>query len=101
MPKICVSIAAENLEQLEKNLSEALDSGAEFLEIRFDFLSSSDLDQALRRANTIKSRSIYTLRDEKESGKFRGDFEERVFWLSRLADARPYAVRYRIQYLKS
>jgi 3-dehydroquinate dehydratase I len=89
LPKICVSIAAENLEQLEKTLSEALDSGAEFFEIRFDFLSSSDLDQALILADRIKSRSIYTLRDEKESGKFRGDFEERVFWLSRLADARP------------
>lgn len=89
MPKICVSIAAENLEQLETNLSEALGSGAEFLEIRFDYLSSSDLDQALRRVDRIKSRSIYTLRDEKESGKFRGDFEERLFWLTRLADARP------------
>ncbi|MGN6631205.1 MAG: type I 3-dehydroquinate dehydratase, partial [Nitrososphaeraceae archaeon] len=42
MPKICVSIAAENLEQLENDISKAQNSAADFLEIRFDFLRSSD-----------------------------------------------------------
>jgi 3-dehydroquinate dehydratase I len=89
LPKICVSIAAENLEQLENDLSEAQNSAADFLEIRFDFLRSSDFDEALRLADRIKSKSVYTLRDESELGKFRGNNEERTFWLTRLANAGP------------
>lgn len=89
MPKICVSIAAENLEQLEKNLTEAQDSPADFLEVRFDFLKTSDFGEALQIADKIKGRAIYTLRDESELGKYRGNYEEKAFWLTRLADARP------------
>lgn len=89
MPKICVSIAAENLEQLENDISKAQNSAADFLEIRFDFLRSSDFDEALRITEKIKSKSIYTMRDESELGKFKGNNEERTFWLTRLADSGP------------
>ena len=100
MPKICVSIAAESLEQFEKNLSEANDSSADFLEVRFDFLRTADFGEALRLANKIKGRAIYTLRDESELGKFRGKIEERVFWLARLADARPMLLDVELTTLK-
>lgn len=92
MPKICVSIAAENLEQLQYQISLAQKLGADFLEIRFDYLSRSDIEAGLRYADEVKGRAVYTLRDKSEFGKFQGTDEERAHWLTRLVDAKPMLV---------
>jgi len=89
LPKICVSIAARSLEELENNFSLAKKSGADFLEIRFDFLQTSEFEVALQKAERLKNKAIYTLRNESELGNFRGSEEERAYWITRLADAKP------------
>jgi 3-dehydroquinate dehydratase-1 len=92
LPKICVSIAAVNLDQLRYQISLAQKLGADFLEIRFDYLSIQDIETGLQYAEGVKDIAVYTLRDKNEFGKFPGTNEERTHWLTRLADAKPMLV---------
>ena len=89
MSKICVSIAAYNLEQLKRQINQALDYGADYVEIRFDFLNLSDMDQAMSIANTINKKAVYTLRAPDEGGQFKGSISERIAWLKKLSASNP------------
>ena len=89
MSKICVSIAAYNLEQLERQINQAFDYGADYVEIRFDFLNLSDMDQAMSIANTINKKAVYTLRAPDEGGQFKGSISERIAWLKKLSASKP------------
>lgn len=89
MSKICVSIAAYNLEQLKRQINQAFDYGADFVEIRFDFLNLSDMDQAMSIANTINKKAVYTLRAPDEGGQFKGSISERIAWLKKLSSSKP------------
>jgi 3-dehydroquinate dehydratase-1 len=101
LPKICVSIAAEKLDQLQNQILLAQKFGADFLEIRFDYLSISDIEGGLQYADAVKSRAVYTLRDKSEFGRFQGTDEERVYWLTRLVDAKPMLVDIEFSTLKT
>lgn len=101
LPKICVSIAAENLDHLQYQISLAQNLGADFIEIRFDYLSISDIEAGLQYADGVKGRAIYTLRDKSELGKFPGTDEMRAHWLTRLADAKPMLVDVEYNALKA
>lgn len=89
MSKICVSIAAYNLEQLKRQINQAFDYGADYVEIRFDFLNLSDMDQAMSIANTINKKAVYTLRAPDEGGQFKGNISERIAWLKKLSASKP------------
>lgn len=89
MSKICVSIAAYNLEQLKRQINQAFDYGADYVEIRFDFLNLSDMDQAMSIANTINKKAVYTLRAPDEGGQFKGTISERIAWLKKLSASKP------------
>ena len=89
MSKICVSIAAYNLEQLKRQINQAFDYGADYVEIRFDFLNLSDMDQAMSIANTINKKAVYTLRAPDEGGQFKGSISERITWLKKLSASKP------------
>lgn len=89
MSKICVSIAAYNLEQLKRQINQAFDYGADYVEIRFDFLNLSDMDQAMSIANTINKKAVYTLRAPDEGGQFKGSISERIAWLKKLSASKP------------
>lgn len=89
MTKICVSIAAYNLEQLKRQINQAFDYGADYVEIRFDFLNLSDMDQAMSIANTINKKAVYTLRAPDEGGQFKGSISERIAWLKKLSASKP------------
>lgn len=101
LPKICVSIAAEKLDQLQNQISLAQKFGADFLEIRFDYLSISDIERGLRHADAVKSRAVYTLRNKGEFGRFPGTDEERAYWLTKLVDAKPMLVDIEFSTLKT
>jgi 3-dehydroquinate dehydratase I len=89
LSKICVSIAACDLEQLKIQINQAFNFGADFVEIRFDFLKLSDMEEAVSIANTVNKRAVYTLRCPEQGGQFKGKSSERIAWLKKLSLSKP------------
>ena len=89
MSKICVSIAASDLEQLKIQIKQAFNFGADYVEIRFDFLDLSDMEEALSIANAVNKKAVYTLRSPEQGGQFKGNTFERITWLEKLSSSKP------------
>ncbi|HEX2067439.1 MAG TPA: type I 3-dehydroquinate dehydratase, partial [Nitrososphaeraceae archaeon] len=89
MSRICVSIATHDLEQLKRQIDQAFNYGADYIEIRFDFLNLSDMDQAMSISNMISKKAVYTLRAPDEGGHFKGSIAQRIAWLKKLAASKP------------
>ncbi len=89
LSRICVSIAAHDLEQLKRQINQAFNYGADYIEIRFDFLNLSDMDQAMSISNMISKKAVYTLRASDEGGHFKGSIAQRIAWLKKLAASKP------------
>jgi 3-dehydroquinate dehydratase I len=89
LSKICVSIAASDLEQLKIQIKQAFNFGADYVEIRFDFLNLSDLEEALSIANAVNKKAVYTLRSSEQGGQFKGNTFERITWLEKLSSSKP------------
>lgn len=89
MARICGSIAAKSVDGLRCQIRKAFTLGADYIEIRFDFLKTSDLEHAIRVAESTKAKAIFTLRSAREGGKFKGTENERVELLEKLSMARP------------
>ena len=87
--RICGSIGAKNVEALGRQIRKAFSMGADYVEIRFDFLKSSDIEHAIRIAEPTKSRAVFTLRSAHEAGRFEGSENERIELLKRLSMAGP------------
>ena len=99
-PKICVSIGPEDAKSIEKEAERAFQLGADYVEIRFDFLKLDLLPAALNAAKGIKDRTIYTLRPKSEGGMFAGSEENRLYWLYRLVEQEPMLVDVELDTLK-
>lgn len=89
MSRICVSIAAHDLEQLKRQINQAFNYGADYVEIRFDFLNLSEMAQAMSISNMINKKAVYTLRAPDEGGHFKGSTAQRIAWLKKLAASKP------------
>ena len=89
MINICASIPAENLENLQDKINKAFSFGANYIEIRFDFLDLSDMEEALKITTNIRAKAVFTLRSPTEGGKFKGNDNDRIEWLKKLAMAKP------------
>jgi 3-dehydroquinate dehydratase-1 len=87
--KICVSIAPEDADSITKQSGSAFELGADYVEIRFDYLKPEQLQAAIDAAKGIKGRAIFTLRSKDQGGKFSGSEQDRVKWLRKLAEQRP------------
>jgi 3-dehydroquinate dehydratase-1 len=87
--KICVSIAPEDIQSITKQADQAFELGADYVEIRFDFLRPEQLQAAIDSAKGIKGRAIFTLRSKGQRGKFAGSEQDRVKWLYKLAEQKP------------
>lgn len=88
-PKICVSIAPEDVQSISKLAEQAFELGADYVETRFDFLKPEQLQPAIDAAKSIKGRAVFTLRSKDQGGKFAGSEPDRVKWLRKLAEQRP------------
>jgi len=88
-PKICVSIAPDSVNSIQEQSVRAFELGADYVEIRFDFLKQEQLEAAIDVANGIKNKAVFTLRSADQGGKFSGSEQYRMKWLYRLADQRP------------
>jgi 3-dehydroquinate dehydratase-1 len=67
----------------------AFSYGADFVEIRFDFLMTSDIPESLKIVESIRNRAVFTLRSGQQNGNFVGKNEDRIFWLKQLALSQP------------
>jgi 3-dehydroquinate dehydratase I len=87
--KICVSIATDDASSIVKHADRAFRLGADYVEVRFDFVNPDLLSDALQAAKQIKDRSIFTLRSKFQGGVFVGSERNRLQWLYRLAEEEP------------
>lgn len=87
--KICVSISPEDVQSIRKQADHAFELGADYVEIRFDFLKPEQLQSAIDAAKGIKDRAVFTLRSKDQGGKFAGSEPDRIKWLHRMAEQKP------------
>jgi len=99
-PKICVSIGPEDAKSIEKEADRAFQLGADYVEIRFDFLNPDLLPAALNAAKGIRDRTVFTLRAKSEGGMFSGSEENRLHWLYRLVELEPMLIDVELDTLK-
>jgi 3-dehydroquinate dehydratase-1 len=88
MTKICVSLPATTIQELEFLIKKSSEK-ADFFEIRFDFLNKQEIFNSMNIVKTIKSKSIFTLRSKKDQGHFSGTEKERTELLKFLFDSGP------------
>jgi 3-dehydroquinate dehydratase I len=74
--------------------------GADYVEIRFDFLEADFLAEALQASKDIKDRAIFTLRSSSEGGKFAGSEQDRLQWLATFAELQPMLLDIELDTLK-
>jgi 3-dehydroquinate dehydratase-1 len=88
--KICVSIATTgDVSLLKEQVDRAFSLGADFAEIRFDFVSPNRMQAAIDAVRGIRSKAVLTLRSKDQGGKFAGSEQERIAWLKKLAEQKP------------
>jgi len=90
--RICASIAPSNPKSVLRLANQAFDLGADYVEIRLDFLDIELLSSALQAVQNIKSRSVLTLRSVSEGGMFKGSEQTRLHWLYTLIEEEPMLV---------
>lgn len=98
--KICVSIAPEGAQAMIKEAHRAFELGADYIEIRFDFLNPDLLPEVVQAARGIKERTIFTLRPRSEGGMFASTEANRLHWLYRLAEQEPMLLDVELETLK-
>jgi 3-dehydroquinate dehydratase I len=99
-PRICVSIGPEDAKSIEKEADRAFQLGADYVEIRFDFLNPDLLPAALNAARAIRDRTVFTLRAKSEGGMFSGNEENRLHWLYKLVELEPMLIDVELDTLK-
>ncbi len=87
--RICVSLATRDANSLLKSAELAFSLGADYVEVRFDFVNPDLLSEVIQAAESIKDRSVFTLRKKSQGGMFGGPEEDRMQWLHRLAEEEP------------
>ena len=92
MAKICVSIAEESVGKLKDQMKLAFEAGADFVEVRFDFLKPNEVMPAVDLIGEDRGRCVFTLRSKEQGGRFSGTEEERMRLLRKLAEAKPMLV---------
>lgn len=92
MIKICASITEIETKGFSKSALRAFDLGANFLEIRFDYIESRRFSEALAVVRPFKAQCIYTLRRNSQGGKFDSSELQRLSYLKELANELPMMV---------
>jgi len=90
----------KDAKSIEKEAGRAFELGADYIEIRFDFLNPELLPEALEAVNEIKDRTVFTLRSRSQGGMFVGSEQNRLHWLHRLAEQEPMLLDVELDTLK-
>lgn len=101
MAKICVSIGRGTIEEVQAEARQAFAAGADFVEVRFDFLKPRDVIDTISLIGEDRGRCVFTLRSKEQGGRFSGTEEERVHLLRKLAEAKPMLVDIELHTLRS
>ncbi|EIJ65677.1 3-dehydroquinate dehydratase, type I [Candidatus Nitrosopumilus salaria BD31] len=97
--KTCVSIAEETPNKIKQILKTAL-TKSDFVEVRFDFLKTEQVPEALEIIKKDLKRIVCTLRPKTEGGKFKGNEKERIAILKLIAEYSPYLLDVEFDTLK-
>lgn len=97
--KTCVSIAEETPNKIKQILKTAL-TKSDFVEVRFDFLKTEQVPEALEIIKKDLKRIVCTLRPKTEGGKFKGNEKERIAILKLIAEYSPYLLDVEFNTLK-
>ena len=87
--KTCISIAESSSQKIKQNLKDALKK-SDYVEIRFDFLKTSEIPKTLESIKKDLKKVVCTLRPKVEGGKFEGDEKERIAILKLIAEYSPF-----------
>lgn len=98
--KICASIAADTPSLMQQRAHEALSRGADFVELRLDYLKPGDLANAIGAVDGIKQRAVLTLRSKAQGGRFAGSEQDRLDWLRKIVERSPMLVDIELETLK-
>ena len=79
---------------------DAFSRGADFVELRYDFLKPDDLVAAISSAAEFKAKAVFTLRSTAQGGKFAGSEHERLAWLRRMAEQMPMLLDIELETLR-
>lgn len=101
LTKICVSIAEESVSKVKERIKQAFDAGADFVEVRFDFLKPSEVMAAVDLLGEDRGMCVFTLRSKEQGGRFSGTEEERIRLLRKLAEAKPMLIDVELHTLQS
>jgi 3-dehydroquinate dehydratase-1 len=89
LARICVSIATDNAGDIPLQASRAFELGADYVEVRLDFIPPQQVISAAQAMAGDKDRAVFTLRSKEQGGRFSGSEEERARLLRKLAEMRP------------
>jgi 3-dehydroquinate dehydratase I len=98
--KICASVGASTASAMKEQAISAFSRGADYVELRFDYLRPEELAQAVAAAGDMREKSVYTLRAKGQGGKFSGSELERIAWLRNFAEQKPMLVDVELETLK-
>ncbi len=101
LAKICVSIAEDSVGKVKEQIKRAFDAGADFAEVRFDYLKPGEVMATVDIIGEDRGRCVFTLRSKEQGGKFSGTEEERMRLLRKLAEAKPMLVDVELHTLKA
>jgi len=97
--KTCVSIAEKTPYKIKKILKIALKK-SDYVEVRFDFLKSEQVPEAIEMIKKDLKKIVCTLRPKTEGGKFSGNEKERVDILKLIAEYNPFLLDVEFNTLK-
>jgi 3-dehydroquinate dehydratase-1 len=75
--------------------------GADYVEIRFDYVKLVDIDKAIEVAKKVKKKAVFTLRSPSEEGRFEGDLSDRLNSLKKMAAVNPMLLDVELGTIKS
>ena len=97
--KTCVSIAEKTPYKIKQVLKIALKK-SDYAEVRFDFLKSEQIPEALEIIKKDLNKIVCTLRPKTEGGKFPGNEKERIAILKLISEYNPFLLDVEFNTLK-
>jgi len=97
--KTCVSIAEKTPYKIKKTLKIALKK-SDYAEVRFDFLKTEQVPEAIVMIKKDLKKIVCTLRPKTEGGKFSGKEKERIAILKLIAEYNPFLLDVEFNTLK-
>jgi len=97
--KTCITVAEKTPKKLKTTVTKALKK-SEYVEIRFDFLKTNQIPEALNLVKKNLKKCVATLRPRSEGGKFNGTEKERISILKLISEYQPFLIDIEFNTLK-